>query len=88
MLTPEMSGIFEVQVDLKGGHRLPVSIIVPDIPESPPPEEHIVPNPSPIAADKRADSVSDADTSSVHGDATVHTEVDRINLLSVSASPT
>ena len=92
MSIPEISGKYQFQVDLSSS-RLPVSFTIPDIPDSPPSDEYLVPNPSLVAADKRADSVviSDAHTLSTHTDSpstAVDMEVDRANLLSVSASPT
>lgn len=87
MSTPEIYGDFQFRVDLKGGRHLPVCFTVPDTPDTPPPDEDIFPKPSLITADKRADSVA-ADPSGAHTDAAVAMEVDRTNLLSVSASPT
>jgi hypothetical protein len=87
MTTPEISGKYQFQVDLRGS-RLPVSFTIPDIPESPPPH----PDSSLIVIDKEADSAGTSDTHlSVHADSldtAVDAEVDRASLLSVSAPPT
>ncbi len=91
MTTPQISGKYQFQVDLRGS-RLPVSFTIPDIPDTPPSDGHFDPGPSLVVTDEGADSVvttSDAHVLGAHTDSpdttTIDIEADRTNILSVSA---
>lgn len=88
MTTPQISGQYRFQLDLKG-RSLPVTFTVPDIPDTPPSEEHFDPNPSLIVTDKETsfEDTSDIPTQRAHTDPldAIHIEEDQPNLLPVSA---
>ena len=82
MTTPQISGKYQFQLELKG-LRLPVTFTVPDIPDTPPSEEQFDPSPSSIVTDKE----SVFEETSIHTDPldTVHIEVDQPSIPHVSA---
>jgi hypothetical protein len=77
---PQISGKYQFQVDLKG-LRLPVTFTVPDIPDTPPSEDHFDPG-SKASTDKET---SFNETSSTHAETdppdAIHNGVDQPNLL-------
>ncbi len=88
MMTPQISSKYQFQLDLKG-RSLPITVTVPDIPDTPPSEGYFDPNPSLIVADKEAsfEDTSDILTQCTHTDSldAIHIEEDQPNLLPVSA---
>jgi hypothetical protein len=92
MTTPQISGKYQFRVELKE-RRLPVTFTVPDIPDTPPPEEYFDPSPSLGLMDKGtgAEETSSIHTQRTHADAdtdpvdALHLGVDQSDLLSVSA---
>lgn len=84
-MTPQISGKYQFQVDLKG-LCLPVTFTVPDIPDAPPSEERF--DRGAIIEETRASEETCNITQRAHTDprdSTVRAEIDKQNLLHVSA---
>jgi hypothetical protein len=75
MVTPQISGKYQFQVDLKG-LCLPITFTVPDIPDALPSEEHSDQGPSIEETQASFEETCDS---------TVRVETDKLNLLHVGA---
>ena len=78
MMTPQISGKYQFQVDLKG-LRLPVTFTVPDIPDTPASEDHFDPGSNASTTDKET---SFNETSNIHTQCT-HTETDPLDSIQI-----